>query len=197
MAPLLAPWPGRKRGPSLDKMLAPYMGREDDELGPFGVEEPAPPTLPSAPDVPGFLNTIQQIESSGGQNTNHPTMQAGIHAGEAAMGKYGLMPNTLREIANRARLSGQSNPEIKNVGAMADGQQMKAYIEQHPEVEQMFAEQLAGRLLKKFPNEEQAAYSWNQGHNLSPEAVAKRKYKDHDYVKKFNQLRQLLLAGKS
>ncbi len=165
-----------------------------------GKDEPDVDILAPAPapehDVAGFLDAIQKIESSGGKNFDHPTMKAGIHAGDTAIGRYGFMPNTVREIGVRAKRAGEMNPDMEAVASMADPSEMKAYLEQNPEIEQMFAEQLAKRLLKKFPNEEQAAYSWNQGHNLSPESLAKRDYVNHDYVKKFNQLRKLLVAGK-
>jgi hypothetical protein len=176
----------------------PITGTDDtqDALTQAGFEDPVKPALKPEPDVNGFLDTIAQVESNGGKNLNHPVMRSGIHAGEAAMGRFGLMPNTIKEIANRARLSGQIDPQMKAVAGLEDPSEMKVFIEQHPEVEHMFAEQLAKRLLTKFPNEQEAAYSWNQGHNLTPEAVEKRNYQDADYVKKFNRLKQMLLAGK-
>lgn len=148
------------------------------------------------PDVEGFLKVIEEIESSGGKNFNHPEMQEGIHAGHAAMGRFGLMPNTIKEIEARARAEGRASDNMRRVAGLNDPMQMKVEIEANPEIEREFARQLAERVLKKFPDEQQAAYSWNQGHNLTPESVAKRKYQEHDYVKKFNKLKQLLLAGK-
>lgn len=171
-----------------------------DELQPLlaqqGYQDPVQPAMKPEPDVNSFLNTIQQIESSGGKNFNHPTMETGLQAGDTAMGRYGLMPNTVREIANRARMQGSLDPDMKRVAGMADSQAMKAEIEAHPEIEQRFAETLAKHLLNKFPNEQEAAFSWNQGHNLTPEAVEKRKYQENPYVQKFNRLRELLMAKK-
>ncbi len=162
--------------------------------GQYDPDLPVSPTQPvePQPDVQGFLNTIEQIESNGGKNMNHPTMENGIHAGQAAMGRFGLMPNTLQEIAVRAQRDGSLNDQMKNAAAITDPAALKQQIEGNPEVERMFAEQLAKRLLKKFPNEQEAAFSWNQGHNLTPQAVEQRHYQDSDYVKKFNKLRMLL-----
>jgi hypothetical protein len=173
-------------------------GQDDlqDSLTQAGYQNPVPAASQPEPDVSGFLNAIQQIESSGGKNFNHPTMESGLQAGDTAMGRYGMMPNTVREVANRARMQGALDPDMKRIAGMDDGSLMKSEMEAHPEVEQRFAETLAKHLLKKFPNEQEAAYSWNQGHNLTPEAVEKRNYKDSDYVQKFNKLRQMLLANK-
>ncbi len=174
----------------------PLTGKDETEdlLVQQGYENPVPEAVTPTPDVDGFLNTIAQIESSGGKDFNHSTMQSGIHAGEAAMGRFGLMPNTLREIAVRAKREGKLNDQMKSAIDIEDSQKLKELIESNPEIERMFAEQLAQRVLKKFPDSEQAAYSWNQGHNLTPEAVQKRDYKNSDYVKKFNNLRNKLAS---
>ncbi len=179
-----------------------------DDLESLGFTNPVPEITPTiderelrpvpqeGPDVEGFLKAIEQIESSGGKNFNHATMKSGIHAGDTAMGRFGLMPNTLQELAVRAKRDGSINDEMSQVSEISDPAMLKQHIEANPQVERMFAEQLAKRLLNKFPDEEQAAFSWNQGHNLTPEAVQQRKYKDNDYVKKFQNLRKIFLAGK-
>lgn len=137
-----------------------------------------------------FLNLISQIESSGGKNLDHPMMHSGIHAGEQAMGQYGLMPNTVDELLNRAKKSGQMTVEMEKVGR--EPAQIKAQIEGDPGVEQTLARQLAEKVLNKFPNEDMAAYSWNKGHNLSPEQIEQRGYENDPYVVKFKKIKQSL-----
>jgi hypothetical protein len=144
--------------------------------------------------VDRFLDLISQIESSGGKDLSHPEMESGIHAGTAAMGRYGLMPNTVKEIATRAERAGEITPTMRELASMEDPTEMRQTVEQNPEIEQEYARQLAERVLSRFPNEEQAAFSWNQGHNLTPERVQKQQYKKHPYVEKFRRLKKSLVG---
>jgi hypothetical protein len=147
------------------------------------------------PNIDDFLRIISQIESTGGQNLDHPEIKHGIQAGSQAMGRYGLMPNTVKELTNRAERQGSASDEMRSFASIEDPQEMKAALEANQPLETQYAEQLAKKVLMQFPDEEQAAYSWNQGHNLRPEAVQKRGSKNHPYVQKFRKLRSLV-AGK-
>jgi hypothetical protein len=152
---------------------------------------------PEPTEADDFLDIIRQIESSDGLNTEHPTMKSGIHAGHSGIGSYGLMPNTIKELNNRAkRAGGLSNEHMRDLDKVQDPAIVKQTIEQQPELEKIYARQLAEKVLGRFPDQEQAAYSWNQGHNITPEAMAKRDYRNSDYVKKFNKLRQRLIGSK-
>lgn len=138
-----------------------------------------------------FLKIIAQIESSGGQNVNHETIQQGIHAGDAAVGQYGLMPNTIKEITNRMRLKDQLSPDLQQLSNM-EGDQLKQHVASNPEQEQKLANFLANRVIERQGgDQEKAAYSWFQGHNLTPDRIEEQGYKDHDYVKKFNKIRSM------
>src|SRR5260221_13177133 len=87
--------------------------------------------MPKVPNIKDFLQKIQQIESSGGKNLEHPTVEGGIQAGDQAIGRYGLMPNTIKELVNRRRLEGTSTPELQDLSQI-DGQSMKQHIEANP-----------------------------------------------------------------
>lgn len=126
-------------------------------------------------DRDAFLKAISQMESSGGQNLNHPVVQTGIQAGQQAVGQYGLMPNTIEEMNNR---QGRAPAGIAETSEAA--------------IQQRVAEQLADKVLNKYHDPEMAAYSWNHGHNLSPEAIKERHYQDDPYVQKFKQIRSRL-----
>ncbi len=134
--------------------------------------------------IRSFLNTIKKVESSNGQNFEHPTMQSGIHKGESGMGNYGLMPNTVNEVLNRLRIEGKMTPELNSLNGL-EADQMKGAIETHPELEDQIAEHLADRVLTRQPNDDMAAYSLNHGHNLTPERIQATPYQDSDYVKKY------------
>lgn len=138
-----------------------------------------------------FLDVIQQIESSGGRNFAHPTIKSGIHRGDNAIGNFGLMPNTVAEIRNRMRTSGDLSDDIRDV-ANLPAKEMKAALESDPTKERMLADYLAKHVLNKFDDEEKAAYGWFQGHNMSPERMEREPYKEHDYVKKYRRFKKLL-----
>lgn len=136
-----------------------------------------------------FLNTIAQIESSGGRNFNHAEIQSGMHKGHRAAGTYGLMPNTVYEVLNRMRQQGEAKPEYSKLATM-EPDRVKSYLETNPEVETALAKNLARRTLDRQGDEEKAAYSWFQGHNLTPEEIEKRDYQDHDYVQKYRKYKE-------
>jgi hypothetical protein len=143
-------------------------------------------------DVGGFLDVISQIESSGGKNLNHPMMKSGMHKGHTAMGKYGLMPNTVTEVATRMERDGTITPEIKALAQMSP-EQMKQAIEENTDYEEQLARYLGTHILKRQEGDlEKAAYSWNQGHNLTPDKIDQREYKESDYVKKYKRIRDML-----
>jgi hypothetical protein len=141
-------------------------------------------------DIETFLQLISEIESSGGKNFNHPAMESGIHKGHQAIGKYGLMPNTVNEIINRMRMSGQADESITGLKNM-DPVALKQHLEQNQEIEDKIARALAGKVLQDQGDPEKAAFTWNQGHNLKPERVDEMGYKNNDYVKKFNKFQKL------
>lgn len=139
--------------------------------------------------IKSFLKNISQVESSGGKDYSHDLIQSGIHAGDKAIGRYGLMPNTVSEVLNRMKISGTITPELEKLKTL-DHPTLKQTLETNPELEDQIAEALAGKVLDRQQDEEKAAYSWHQGHNLTPDKVS-QKYKNNDYVKKYNELKKL------
>lgn len=138
-----------------------------------------------------FLDTISMIESSGGKNFDHREIDSGIHEGHRASGRYGLMPNTIKEVINRKL---RDNPENDLKPLLNKGpDELKSFVETNPDVEQRIAGYLGNKVLKQYDNdEEKAAYSWLYGHNLPKESIDKRNYKEDDYVKKYNNYSRLL-----
>jgi hypothetical protein len=143
-------------------------------------------------DQKRFLQTIGQLESSGGQNTNHEMMDSGIQAGTAAIGKYGLMPNTVKELVNRRRIRGTSTPELQQLGEMPPDK-MKAYIEANPGLEDQLANELATKVITRQNGDpDRAAYSWKQGDNLKPDEISNEQLDANPYVQKFRRLNQVI-----
>jgi hypothetical protein len=132
-----------------------------------------------------FLKTISMNESSGGKNLNHKQMKSGMHRGDSAVGQYGLMPNTIKEMANRM---GKDNP-MSMYGKM-DNQAISDSIKKNPEHENEIAKFMANHLHDKFGGDEnKMSYSWFQGHNLTNDHfdTSHKNYMNHDYVKKYNK----------
>ncbi len=138
-------------------------------------------------EVKAFLDKIAALESSSGKDTQHRTMESGIHEGDTAIGTYGLMPNTIDEVLRRNK---NAFPEMKALLKMS-GEEKKDYLESNPEMEYKLAEKLAEHVLsKQGGDEEKAAYSWLYGHNLSPKKIEARNYANDPYVKKLKNLRE-------
>lgn len=138
-----------------------------------------------------FLKNISQVESSGGKNFNHSEIKTGIHKGHKAIGRYGLMPNTVKEVLVRMKRKGVLTPELKKLNDL-DEVTLKETLESNPNLEDQIAETLADKVLSKQQDEEKAAYSWNQGHNLDSDRIDEMQYKDHEYVKKYNTYKKLM-----
>lgn len=142
--------------------------------------------------INAFLAKIGQIESAGGKYTNHKTVQSGMHAGSAAIGTYGLMPNTIDDVVARLKRDKELTPEVAKISDIDNEDDLKDYIEQNPAVEKQLATKLAQTVLARQPTEEAAAYSWNQGHNLKPANITQDKLDNSDYVQKFRQLKSVV-----
>jgi hypothetical protein len=139
--------------------------------------------------IGNFLNSISMNESSGGVNTKHKQMEGGIHAGDRALGSYGLMPNTIKEMAVRM---GKDSPFYSY--SKMDNSAISDSIKKNPEHERQIASYMANHLYDRFGGDEsKMAYSWNQGHNLTNDHFEgkHKSYKDHDYVKKYHKNKQV------
>jgi hypothetical protein len=135
------------------------------------------------------------IESSGGKNFDHKELQSGIHKGQRAIGRYGLMPNTVNETLTRMKHSGTLSDDLAPYRGM-DPADMKNALEVDSDSERAIAESLANRVLERQQGDtEKSAYGWFNGHNLSPESIEERGYKDTDYVNKYNKFKKQLFGG--
>lgn len=125
--------------------------------------------------VSKFLKKMSQIESSGGVDTDHKRMSNGIHKDTAAVGEYGIMPNTAIEMGNRYNM-----PELKGLSP----EEAEAALASNPELAQRVAATMASGLLNKT-DEETANYMWEHGHNKIPQ---KEKVESSPRTKKFRVL---------
>jgi hypothetical protein len=136
-------------------------------------------------NIDNFLKAISLNESSGGKNTKHKKMKQGIHAGDSAVGQYGLMPNTIKEMAIRM---GSDSPMAQY--AKMDNKKIAQSIKENPDHENQIANFMANHLHDKFNGDEnKMAYSWFQGHNLTDNHfnTSHKDYQNHNYVKKYQK----------
>lgn len=121
-----------------------------------------------------FKRIISQLESSGGKNTKHATMKTGMHKGSTAIGQYGLMPLTIRDIAQMRVRKGQADELDQQIANMSVEQAKQAIpkliSENSPEYEK-YADTLSEHVLGRYGDMEKAAVAWNQGHYSSPEKI--------------------------
>lgn len=121
-------------------------------------------------DKSRFLQLMSMLESSGGKNTNHKRIKHGIHAGDKAIGEFGLMPNTIEEFQRRAKLK-------------------KMPI---PQGEQEVADMLESHLSAKTQDPDKKAYMWQYGHNLDPNKIDEQMLEKNERVRRFRELQRTL-----
>lgn len=130
-----------------------------------------------------MLDTIAQVESSGGKNQNHKEL-AGIHHGESAFGKYGLTPVVMRETVHLNHdLQGKHNKLMA-----LRGDDLHRYMQDNPGLEDTIADRHLQRLEHHFGKEPGTlGYAWLNG--VSGTYNAKKTNKDiagNWHVKKIN-----------
>jgi len=131
-----------------------------------------------------FLNDLMQIESSGGKNLKHKKITKGPHAGQTAFGRWGLLPSTVREFAGR--LGSAQHPSVKKLKHLNDSQ-IHDTLSKNPHLELHLARAVARHVLTNNKGHvHRAAYSWNQGHNITPSNITSADLNSSDYIKKFN-----------
>ena len=135
---------------------------------------------------------IRQLESSGGKNVKHRTMASGLHAGQAAMGEYGLMPQTVQEFVTRRKRRGQFGPD-EALMAQMNPEQLTEFLAGQDRVEQGLASDFADLVLKRAKgDEEKAAYMWNTGHNRPISQIDQDRLDKSQYVQRFRKLKGIL-----
>lgn len=133
-----------------------------------------------------FLKIQSMIESSGGRDLNHVPITQGIQAGTRAYGKYGLMPNTVAEMAHRY---GKDNPDYSELQNL-DPETISDRLEQNPDLEERAAQDLAKKVLTQQQGDEaSASHAWQFGSNRVYDPM---EIQDSPRVQKYLKLRESL-----
>ena len=107
-----------------------------------------------------MLQAIAQVESSGGKNQQHAAGGGPIHGQEHAYGKYGLMPQTIRETVHMNR---DLSHKYGKVGRLK-GNDLSNYMQDNPGLEDTIAQRHLGRLEHHFgQNPSTLGYAWLNG----------------------------------
>lgn len=149
-----------------------------------------------------FLETISQLESSGRKDVEHPILSTGIHKGTSAIGEFGLMPSTIREIAKRIKNKDESlglspvfsgDPELERYADdKVSDDELTNTVKSNPELARRTAKYLKEYLKNKhLSNEDKMAYGWFMGHNIPSSEITEDKLESSPYVSKFKKLRTL------
>jgi len=135
-----------------------------------------------------FLWNVEQLESSGGQNTQHKPIVSGKFKGSKAIGKWGMLKPTIDEMTTRMRAKGQITPEMRQLETMSRDM-TEEYFKKNPQVELNLARQLAQHVMAKQKGDpHRAAFSWLHGHNLHPDEIPDSKLINSEYVSKYKQV---------
>lgn len=132
-----------------------------------------------------FLWNVMQIESSGGNDLDHPMISDGPHRGERAIGRWALLRPTIREVIRRQIQDKTVDPKILGIYDHSRDQ-MEEFFKKRPHLELEVARYLARHVLQNHNNNyERGAYAWLNGHNLKN--IDDEKVKNSSYVSKFRE----------
>jgi hypothetical protein len=131
-----------------------------------------------------MLNTIESVESNHGKYTEHEGVGGTMHHGEHAFGRFGLMPQTIRETI-------QMHSDLRGKHAKAlnlKGDDMRRYMEDNPGLENAVAQKHLQRLEHHFGKDPaKIGYAWLQGVRGTYKALKnKADINSHWHVKKIN-----------
>jgi hypothetical protein len=137
-----------------------------------------------------FLDLTSMIESSSGRNLRHKKMKDGLHAGERAVGQYGLMPNSIEEMTRR--IGKNIDPRIKEIMSREDldSQQKADLIAANPELERIITDKMYDHLNSRYKGDEELMnYGWQYGHNTPLKDIDRSKVEKVERTEKFRRLK--------
>jgi len=149
-----------------------------------------------------FLTDMSDIESSGGKNTDHRTMEGGMHKGQHAVGQYGFMPKTISETMVRLKkddnipslLSALRNTNLSEqeladiVGADPDSEE--AIANKLYDVSKLNTVKDLGVNATEDDINKAQSYRWEMGHNLKN--VSEDKIEAHPRTEKYRNTRKMM-----
>lgn len=131
-----------------------------------------------------FLQTIMELESTSGMNTNHPE--------PSCIGRWGLMTPTIKDMV---RLFDSHNPDMQF--ANLETAQLKQLFKKRPELELHIARILARYVIAKQKGDlVRAAYTWKYGQNIPTTSITDEKLMNEPYIQKFKEVSGRMVKNK-
>lgn len=155
------------------------------------------PVLSPEPSKRQILDSLSSIESSGGKNRVHAKQNKGIHAGTYSYSSYGLMPVSIRELADKSNKFGasplgqkiQTIDPVENmpaIHAITDDQKNDDFIAEH--LWNYNKNRVAKFAAPEHVNDV-SAYAWRYGNEAAKSMYIKEGIsgiRNAPYVQKFN-----------
>ena len=142
-------------------------------------QQKASPFLPrGSHPMDKFLDSISQLESSGGKNTAHKP-SFGFHGGNIAVGEHAVMPLTAQFVARHSK-----DPLVKPLSEMAP-HDISQKLQQDPDLTHEVAREYADSLSRRFNgNLQMMAHAWRHGPNAKMDHAGG--VKNNPYVAAFS-----------
>lgn len=177
----------------------PAISLQHDEVGPtksFDQTHMVDSLKTSNPELWG----IAQLESSGGKNLKHKTMDRGIHKGQTAGGAWGMMPKTAAYVMKMSKKLQQKYPDLAKDTQDIDSNHEKIteLLNKDPKAAFELAKTLHGHLKGVHGNDsDKTLHSWHYGINGTKKALESGKQlKQDEYVQKISNYLKQLHGGK-
>jgi len=139
-------------------------------------------------DISKFKKIVSSLESSDNPDVRHPAATKGVNRGDIAIGQHGLMPNTVKELANRARLSNEQYPSDEAILG-ANNSQIPEMLQNNPDLMKLYVDRLSKHVMDKSKgNPEDAYLRWLYGHNLPDSRVKDIKETDPETVQRITDI---------
>lgn len=146
--------------------------------------------------VQDILKMMGFLETTDGKNLDHKTMEDGLHAGDTAHGTFGLMPNTIKEMANRRRLNKDAD-ELDKAILQAPNEHIPVILQKNPLAQQRYAETMAEKVSETVGDDlPLAAIAWRYGHNLPKERLMEILQQNPGYAKRIQEAMNLKNIGR-
>jgi hypothetical protein len=121
-------------------------------------------------------------------------VESGLHKGSKAIGRWALMPETVRgvsrDLSNKQSLlyktmgPGYKDKEVQALQDLSD-EELHEKMTKDPSLEKRVARYMASRLDRFEGDELDKVFRWNQGTSLKKADIDPAKRDEHEYIKKY------------
>lgn len=128
---------------------------------------------------------LRELESSGGINKDHKKITYGIHEGHTAVGEFGLMPNTAREVVKLKKNKDSLDKILLGLPEDDLDEFFAANPKKYTEIVDLLINVVGERAQWDIPT---AATMWRWGHNLQKERAQEILIKNPKYLNRIKAI---------